>query len=310
VEDWLAWKKVSKDLQEGLLGANFDKAERADIHAKEADAETAAEDEVWGGYRFVVFADNQKADGLKAIDLGAGHASASEALVGRIITALISQGLLNESVGAGYLDRNWPPALKESGAWPLVSLRQSFLNGALTRLLDPDAVLKTKIVEFVSKGDFGLASGQSADGTFERIWFQELISSDEVAFESGVFLLSKIKSKALKSIGKPEPGTGTTPILKPKSEREKEPDQERREEEESKAQTNTLRLKGTIPPEIWNRLGTKVIPKLKSAGNLQVGVEFSVVLDGNQAKGMQIDINNILDELGLSGKLKIDLLEE
>ena len=274
VEDWLAWKKVAKDLQEGLLGANFDKAERADIHAKEADAETAAEDEVWGGYRFVVFADNQEADGLKAIDLGAGHASASEALVGRIITALISQGLLNESVGAGYLDRNWPPALKESGAWPLVSLRQSFLNGALTRLLDPDAVLKTKIVEFVSKGDFGLASGQKADGTYERIWFQELISSDEVAFESGVFLLTKIKAKALKGIGKPEPGTGTAPIPKPKPEKEEEPDQERREEKEPTAQTNTLRLKGTIPPEIWNRLGTKVIPKLKSAGNLEVKCGF------------------------------------
>src|SRR5206468_2043277 len=27
----------------------------------------------------------------------------------------------------------WPPALKDAGAWPLTSLRQSFLNGALTR---------------------------------------------------------------------------------------------------------------------------------------------------------------------------------
>ena len=29
------------------------------------------------------------------------------------------------------------------------SLRQSFLNGVLTRLIDPDAVLRQRIVEFV-----------------------------------------------------------------------------------------------------------------------------------------------------------------
>ena len=105
-------------------------------------------------------ADSQEPDGLKVIDLGAGHCQRSETLCGRVIAALKSEALLNESVGAGYIERNWPPALKESGAWPLASLRQSFLNGALTRLLDPDATLRKKIVEFVDKGDFGLASGQ------------------------------------------------------------------------------------------------------------------------------------------------------
>ena len=64
---------------------------------------------------------------------GAGHSSASETLCGRIIAALKAEALLNESVGAGYIDRNWPPAFKDSAAWPLASLRQSFLNGALTR---------------------------------------------------------------------------------------------------------------------------------------------------------------------------------
>ena len=80
---------------------------------------------------------------------------------GRVISVLKAEALLNESVGAGYLDRNWPPAFKETGAWPLTSLRQSFLNGALTRLIDPDAVLRRQIVAFVSSGDFGLASSRS-----------------------------------------------------------------------------------------------------------------------------------------------------
>jgi len=45
----------------------------------------------------------------------------------RIIGALKTEALLNDSVGAGYIDHHWPPALKESGAWPLTSLRRSFL---------------------------------------------------------------------------------------------------------------------------------------------------------------------------------------
>ena len=160
---------------------------------------------MWAGYRFVVLADSTDPSGLKVIDLGAGHSSASETLCGRIIAALKAEALLNESVGAGYIDRNWPPAFKDSGAWPLASLRQSFLNGALTRLLDPDGVLKTKLVEFVGRGDFGLASGPKPDGSYERLWFSEPVPADEVAFESGVVLLKKAKAEELKK--KPVPTT-------------------------------------------------------------------------------------------------------
>jgi hypothetical protein len=87
----------------------------------------------------------------------------------------------------------------------LASMRQSFLNGVLTRLLDPDTVLRHKIVEFVQNGDFGLASGQRDDGTYDRIWFAELLAPDEIAFESGVYLLTKAKAKAVKA--------GPTPFL-------------------------------------------------------------------------------------------------
>ena len=47
----------------------------------------------------------------------------------------------------------------------------SFLNGSLTRLLDPDKVLRTKIVEFVEGGDFGMASGSLPGGKYQRVWF-------------------------------------------------------------------------------------------------------------------------------------------
>lgn len=78
------------------------------------------------------------------IDLGAGHSSSGETLCGRVIAARKSEALLNESVGAGYIELNWPPALKDSGAWPLASLRQSFRNGSLTRLVAGPRSLQTR----------------------------------------------------------------------------------------------------------------------------------------------------------------------
>ena len=125
--------------------------ERADIQEVEAqikEMHDAAREEVWASYRFIALGDRQEKRGLRIIDLGAGHSSASETLCGRIIAALKAEALLNENVGAGYIERHWPPAFKDSGVWPLTSLRQSFLNGALTRLIDPDAVLRRQVVEF------------------------------------------------------------------------------------------------------------------------------------------------------------------
>jgi hypothetical protein len=307
VELWLAWKRVFSEITEGTLGADFDRADRADIQSKVKDAEEDAKDEVWGAYRFAVIFDSQTPDGLKPIDLGAGHASSGETLCGRVITALKSQALLNESVGAGYIERNWPPALKESGAWPLSSLRQSFLNGSLTRLLDPDTTLRNKIVEFVGKGDFGLASGQKPDSNYERVWLEEQISSDEVTFEPGVFLVTKVKAKALKAGMKPVPGVVVSPIPEPVADEFK--DREKEKEPAPGVQTRTLRLVGTVPPGIWNRLGTKIIPKLKSGSDLKIGVDFSVTVNAESARSIESDLRQIIEDLGLKGKIKVEQSE-
>ena len=299
-------RRIGKEIIEGTLGKDFDKAERADIQSNVKDAEDDVKDEVWGGYRFVVLADNQEPDGLKTIDLGAGHASAAETLCGRIIAALKSQALVNESVGAGYIERNWPPAFKESGAWPLASLRQSFLNGALTRLLDPDKVLREKIVEFVGKGDFGLGSGQKTDGTYDRVWFEEQISSDEVSFDAGVFLLTKARAKAVKAGVKPEAGPITAPAPGPETGPGAEEGPGLGPEAGPGIQTRTLRLVGTVPPEIWNRLGTKIIPKLKSGADLKIGVDFSVTLSAESARSIESDLRQIIEDLGLGNKIRIE----
>ncbi len=306
VEMLLAWKRVEREIAEGTLGADFDKADRADVRSKVADADEAVKDEIWGGYRYVIIADGKEKNGLKVIDLGAGHSSGSESLSGRIITALKSQGLLSESVGAGYIDRNWPPALKESGAWPLSGLRQNFLNGSLTRLMDTDATLKEKIIEFVSKGDFGLASGQKPDGTYDRMWFREQISRDEVVFENGVFLLRKEKAKALVEGVSQPPIIGTGKESPPVSEPAGKPETEGKPIELGAPATKNIRLSGNIPPEIWNRLGTKILPKLRSGSDLKIGIDFSFAIGSDVAQNMEADLKQILSDLGLSDKVKIE----
>ena len=236
------------------------------------------------------------------IDLGAGHSSAGETLCGRVIAALKAESLLNESVGAGYIERSWPPALKASGAWPLSGLRQSFLNGALTRLLDPDSVLKGKVCEFVGKGDFGLGSGQRTDGSFERVWFEEMIDPADVTFDSGVFLLTKATAKKLKSSPPLEAGPEPTP---PEPSPGPQPGRVEPEPVSPTTTTSVIRVTGAIPPELWNRLGTRLLPKLRASTDLRVGIAFSAKVDSNVAVNVAAEIVQALEELGVKEKVEV-----
>ena len=312
VETWLAWKRVEHEIVAGTLGGEFEKAEKAEVAGKVRDAEENAKDEVWASYRYVILADQREPSGLKVIDLGAGHASGAESLSGRVIAALKSQGLLNESVGAGYLDRNWPPALKEAGTWPLSGLRQSFLNGALTRLLDPDTVLRGKIPEFVGRGELGLASGEEVDGSFIRVWWNELLPPEEIAFDGDVFLLTKARAKAIKAaftapdrheesrgnvVGETKDSGGPSAV----------DDVGARPGDVAPAAKRVLRISGSVPPEVWNRLGTRLIPRLKSGGELRLGVNASLSVESSLASSLKKDIEQALADLGLSDRLDVDL---
>ena len=294
----------------GILGAEFGQADRAEVQTRVKEAEEVAKDEVWAGYRFVALGDAHAADGLKVIDLGAGHASGSETLCGRIIAALKSEALLNESVGAGYVDRHWPPAFEETGAWPLTSLRQSFLNGALTRLIDPDTVLRRQIVEFVARGDFGLASEDTGGGQYERVWHKEPVSPEEVAFESGVFLLTKAKAEALRAAAgatlpaQPEPAPAPPAGLQP--EPEPSPSGLPAGDPVPAGQRTTLRLTGAVPPEVWNRFGTSILPKLRSGDDLRVGVEFSVSVDAALVSNLKAELRQALADLGMGDQVRIE----
>ena len=311
-ERWLAWRRVKHDMDQGNLGHDFDAAELEEIEPEFKDANSDAKDEVWACYRYVVIADSQEVDGLRVIDLGQGHAGGGETLCGRVISALKAENLLNESVGAGYIERNWPPALVEAGAWPLSSLRKCFLDGSLTRLLDPDTALRAKILEFVQNSEFGLASGRQPDGDFTHLWFGEIVSSDEVIFETDVYLLHKFKAaelqmKALrgKTVHEPEP-TPQMPLA-PEIIGGPEVIVIPIDQPIAGSQEKTLRLVGTIPSEMWNRLGTKIIPKMKSAGNPIVSVEFVVKTGSESVQSLKSDLEQIIADLGIGKDITIEI---
>ena len=66
VELLLAWRRVQRDVRDGVLGADFERADHQEIQAKVAEAEEDAKDEVWAGYRFVVLADSTDPTGLSS----------------------------------------------------------------------------------------------------------------------------------------------------------------------------------------------------------------------------------------------------
>ena len=206
-------------------------------------------------------------------------------------------------MGAGYLDRNWPPAFEDTGAWPLTSLRQSFLTGALTRLIDPDAVLRRQILAFVSHGDFGFASGRTEDGGFQRLWYAEPLGPEEVSFDADVFLLTKSKAEALRARAddpiEPEP----QPPPRPGPEAEPEPKPRPRPRPDSS--DTILQLAGSVPPEVWNRIGIKLLPKLRSAKELSLGIDLSVTVGSSFAPNLEDDLRQILADLGLSDRVHI-----
>ena len=161
-----------------------------------------------------------------------------------------------------------------------------------------------KIVEFVAKGDFGLASGAKSDGTFDREWFEELVSPDEVNFDANVFLLSKAKAKALRSRSKDQPIIEDA--RKPEDKQPTVPEPVSEPKAGPTSQTVTLNLRGTIPPEMWNRLGTKLIPKLRSGSDLKAEVSFSVLVDSKAVASFESELRQILEDLGLSDKIRVE----
>ena len=317
VEVSLAWKTVESELNRGLLGTDFEKEEKNEVGANVRNANDAVKDEVWAAYRYVLVYDPKAADGIHVIDLGAGHSSANESLASRILTALRSEGRLSDSVGAGYLERNWPAALRDSGAWPLAGVRKAFLDGSLTRLPDPEGALKASVPRLVERGEFGLASGANSDGTYARIWFKENVPSEEVVFDSGTFLLLKAKAQSLLAPPPtaptlPPPASGAPAAEPGGAGQPAAPQPEVRIETlgEGTDVVAAVELSGSLPPETWNKVGIKVIPLLKSRQNVAITVSISAETPLAERETFERELRRALAELGLGTKFSVQVREK
>ncbi|MBI3084788.1 MAG: hypothetical protein HYY88_03530 [candidate division NC10 bacterium] len=69
----------------------------------------------------------------------------------------------------------------------------------------------------------------------------------------------------------------------------------------------TLRISGSIPPEIWNRLGTRLIPKLKSGSDLQLLFTAKLTVDASTAASLKRELEQALADLDLSDRLDVDV---
>ena len=138
------------------------------------------------------------------------------------------------------------------------------------------------------------------------MWYQEMVAPDEVAFEPGVFLLRKATAEALRAgqpatpvpAPEPEPAPEITPTPAPGPTPGPTP--------EAIASTRTLHVAGTIPPEVWNRLGTRILPKLRSGSELKIGLEFSVTVSADSASGLATELRQILQELSLAEAVMVE----
>jgi len=299
VEVHLAWKRVAEEIDAGLLG-EVEAQDRQEIRREVKTAEDDAREEVWASYQFVLLHDRAEKDGLHLIPLGAGHASAGDSLVSRVLAAMRAEGLLAEAPGAGYIERNWPMALREAGAWPLAGLRQAFLDGSLTRLLNPEQTLVEQIIRFVEKGEFGIATGARPDGSYVHVWFKEPLRPEDVTFDAETFLLLREKVERL---------------LAPT----KEAVVERKQEESGIAGTveevttqglARLRIWGAVPPEVWTRLGTKLIPKLRSGQDVELHVDAVVRVPMADLEHLKQEIRQILGDLNLTSELALEESKE
>ena len=153
------------------------------------------------------------------------------------------------------------------------------------------------------------------DGNFDRVWFQELLSPDDVVFEDDVHLLTGAVAEKLSR--EEEAGendevevdggdAGGDERTDDGSDETGDEDEKRDEDERDEAgKTTTLRLEGTVPPEAWNRIGIKILTKMNSGIDLQAGVDLSVTVERGRAPEMLRELRLAVNDLGLKDRLRV-----
>ena len=70
--------------------------------------------------------------------------------------------------------------------------------------------------------------------------------------------------------------------------------------------TRTLRVSGNVPPELWNRFGNRLLPKVRSNSSLKLKVDFSLEVAAEEAGRLQSELRQALGDLGLKDAVHIE----
>jgi len=65
-------------------------------------------------------------------------------------------------------------------------------------------------------------------------------------------------------------------------------------------------VSGTVPAELWNRIGSKLIPKIRSAADHRLTIECSAEMEAAQAAQLVRELEQAIADLNLTGKLFVE----
>jgi hypothetical protein len=287
VEELLAWQAVADDANRGLLG-ELEPEDIRRIQRELNSAKSQIEDRVWSSYNHLLLWDASTAK-LKDIVLGQLHPSEAGSITSAILARLRHDSLLSREIGASYIERNWPPALKESGAWPLASLKTAFFQGQFKRLEKADdALAELTVTRAVSPGVVGPGLRQRRQTAFDRVWLKEPVEVADITFDYDTYLLTAAKAKALKQ--------GAPPPLQPPQPQESQQPTHPIQLPQPPPKPTAVVWEGELKREQWNLFSLKVLTRLAQADNVEIKVQVQARLKEGQTTE---PLNTALKELGI-----------
>ncbi len=295
-EDWLAWQAVADYVNRGGV-EEIEVEDQRRITRELNQSKAQIEERVWSSYSHLLLWD-AAANGLKHLALGQLHPSEARTLTSAILARLRHDSLLSREIGASYIQRNWPPALKEAGAWPLGGLKAAFFQGQFTRLEKTDDALRQMLVRAVKEGSLGVASGKNTE-RFDRVWFREDISPAEVTFDYETCALTAAKAKQAKE-ALAQPFSLTTETPKPTTQPERPDDKATKPTPPVPPDAAAfVEWKGIIPRDQWNLFSLKVLTRLSQAEQLEIKVHVRAKLKDIHTLDQ---LNAALKELGIADR--------
>lgn len=307
---FLAWKDIQADAD----SLKYDESQLEQLRESVKRAERDLREAIWRAFKFIVLLG--KDNKLKVVDLGLVTSSVGSSLVDNVINRLQQDGDVEKGVAAGFLLRNWPPALPE---WSTRNVRDAFFaSPQFPRLLFPDAI-KDTIARGVSNGQIAYA-GKHGDGHFEPFVFEQALNADDVEISEDVFILTREAAVKYRDAVKaasgenpaatvtPSAGTapvgGTSPTPVSPASGGASASMPSDDEVTVGGQTDFFKRMtwtGEVPPKLWMNFYTKVLSKHATDSGLKLKVTIETSPTSGISKEKIEETRTALKELGLGG---------